>query len=85
MIIWKNWDIWMRFIPQTWDEHDLTVRANLKYGLVTGFYPIDWFSKLSWGSTRDESGGLKPWHRLTEYKNQNILRKIQRGYQDKNC
>ncbi len=61
------------YSPQTWDEHDLTVRANLKYGLVSGFYPIDWFSKLSWGSTRDESGGLKPWHRLHEYKNQKIF------------
>ena len=58
------------YSPQSWDEHDLNLRARSKYGMVTGFYPINWYSELSWGSTRDEKGKFKTWYIEAEFQNQ---------------
>ena len=58
------------YSPQSWDEHDLNLRARSKFGMVTGFYPINWYSELSWGSTRDEKGKFKNWYVEAEFQNQ---------------
>ena len=61
------------FSPQTCDDHDLNMRARLKYDLVTGFYPIDFISEHMWGTTRNDDGGQQEWNIKAEQKNMKII------------
>ena len=61
------------FSPQTWDDHDLNIRARINLGLVTGYYPISFISDLRWGSTRDNNGKEKEWSIRANQKNSLII------------
>lgn len=61
------------FAPQTWDDHDLNIRARKNLGLVTGYYPISFISDLKWGSTRDSNGKEKEWSIECNQKNSLLI------------
>ena len=61
------------FSPQTWDDHDLNIRARINLNLVTGYYPISFLSELRWGSTRDNKGKEKEWSIKCNQKNSLLI------------
>lgn len=61
------------YSPQTWDDHDLNIRARINFNLVTGFYPVEFISDLRWGSTRDSTGKEKEWSRDINQKNSLLI------------
>lgn len=62
------------FAPLDSDDHDLMYRMRKKeYGLVCGFYAVEWYSRPEWGGTRDSDGKQKQWALDAQIKNTRLL------------
>ena len=59
------------YAPLDMDDHDLCMRAKLKYGLLCGCYWIDYISDDDWGGTR-LNGSPRDWVLEANHKNQKI-------------